>query len=241
MFKILNALFVLWCIFAHVNGEAHLARDFKKIQLSKDLVIVCNTNLYAKHWMLAVDPEHVIHVDGDKGGNAGVIRVQQQSDVDDESFVLFCYTHSAPSGSAERALKWKDVPVFYDSWSCNSEHYVRYWCSWSSQSLQTFEEPSKSCPISHAKYFTVYQHSNYEGQSWHSSVDDFIRCTNTPEYFKDQGSSIETFGDCVRIWEHANCEGNSTIVYPGTQYRNNFFNLKFNDILSSVSLCYESD
>lgn len=239
MTSFLKTLFLCWFVCGYVNArwKKYEGNNFKNIPLRKNLIVQCYFNAFALHWMLAIDSDHIINVQGDKSKHKGVIRVERQENVDDRSYGT-CYTEEAPPGTAERALEWQDVPVYYDLGFCNCEHWIKYWSSrWDWHSDQTLMVPSSSCPISHAQYFTLYQHSNHGGRYWYSSVDQHIRCMNVPYDFNDEGSSVNTYGNCVVLWEHKDCQGTYMMVAPGIGFHYNFDQNDFNDMVSSVGIC----
>ncbi|XP_021965893.2 LEAF RUST 10 DISEASE-RESISTANCE LOCUS RECEPTOR-LIKE PROTEIN KINASE-like 1.1 isoform X2 [Folsomia candida] len=97
-------------------------------------------------------------------------------------------------------------------------------------------------------HFTLYEDKFFdcdtEGGS-SGACETFIiqKCSNL-YFYEDRVSSINTFENCIIIWENLNCEGDWTEVGPETWHHDNLSSLKmsdgirtWDDRMSSVSIC----
>lgn len=84
---------------------------------------------YAEHWMLAVDEDHVINMVGDTETGRGPIRLQRREET--SGFDKNCCQNRGrgPRGKAavDKAMRMQDKTYFYNLYTSNCEHYVRYW------------------------------------------------------------------------------------------------------------------
>ncbi|OXA63842.1 Interferon-induced, double-stranded RNA-activated protein kinase [Folsomia candida] len=71
---------------------------------------------------------------------------------------------------------------------------------------------------------------------------DAGKCMNH-EFYDNMVSSINTLGNCIIIWEYADCTGDSTRIGPGSPHHDNLSPLKmsdgrsWDDQMSSISVC----
>uniref|UniRef100_A0A8D8RJI9 Beta/gamma crystallin 'Greek key' domain-containing protein n=1 Tax=Cacopsylla melanoneura TaxID=428564 RepID=A0A8D8RJI9_9HEMI len=62
-------------------------------------------------------------------------------------------------------------------------------------------------------------------------------CQRIPRDFNDKTSSVNTFGGCVRLYEHRDCRGRVLELFPGSGTHSNLKKHNFNDKASSVGNC----
>lgn len=107
---------------------------------------------------------------------------------------------------------------------------------------------TKECPsvpgcTEKTQNFTVYRDAYYRGPEWTGELTSCIcDCVNLPGYMDNEPSSIR-FGDtntCLRLYELPGCKGDYHVVKSQKEScAGNFVPCGFNDIISSVSYCYE--
>ncbi|ODM89271.1 hypothetical protein Ocin01_17412, partial [Orchesella cincta] len=62
-------------------------------------------------------------------------------------------------------------------------------------------------------------------------------CVNLPPVWNDRISSVHTQENCIQIFEHAGCSGNSEALYPGTFNHNDLQSIGWNDKNVLFRLC----
>lgn len=67
------------------------------------------------------------------------------------------------------------------------------------------------------------------------------QCVNLDIDDNNAVNSVNTLGNCVRLYDDINCSGKSRALYPGSTQHNDLLQLKFNDVVSSFGRCYDDD
>lgn len=81
---------------------------------------------------------------------------------------------------------------------------------------------------------TYYDDSFYRGER--NTVNLDAGCINL-SYFEDRISSIDTRGNCVKVFNRHNCQGDSRRIEPGSSGHSNLKDVDFNDRISSLRRC----
>ncbi|XP_031634643.1 uncharacterized protein LOC116347958 [Contarinia nasturtii] len=125
------------------------------------------------------------------------------------------------------------LPIFPYSASCGNDYVIHQSkCPLKSQYC---------CPvIPHDDGVILCKDSYYKGDC-KSYFMHGKHCVNVDEDDKNAISSVNTLGNCVRLYDDANCLGKSRPLYPGSPRHNDLLQLKFNDITSSFGKCYDND
>lgn len=66
-------------------------------------------------------------------------------------------------------------------------------------------------------------------------------CVNVDVDDDNSIKSVNTIGNCVRLYDETNCLGKSVTLYPGSLHHSNLLQLRFNDKTSSFGKCYDND
>nr|XP_018911651.1 PREDICTED: uncharacterized protein LOC109040247 [Bemisia tabaci] len=64
-----------------------------------------------------------------------------------------------------------------------------------------------------------------------------VLCQDVDASNHDKTSSINTHDTCVIVYAEPGCKGNHKKIQPGTPHHDDFEQLGFNDVLSSVGPC----
>lgn len=67
------------------------------------------------------------------------------------------------------------------------------------------------------------------------------QCMNIDIEDNNSVNSVNTLGNCIRLYDDINCSGKSRALYPGSPKHNDLLQLNFNDKTSSFSKCYDHD
>lgn len=67
------------------------------------------------------------------------------------------------------------------------------------------------------------------------------QCLNLSRGDNNAASSVNTLGNCIRLYSGSDCIGKSYAFYPGSPSHDNLPKLQFNDIASSIGRCYDDD
>ncbi|CAL8072454.1 unnamed protein product [Orchesella dallaii] len=70
-----------------------------------------------------------------------------------------------------------------------------------------------------------------------SKVVVFEGCQNIPSDFNDKASSIDSRGDCIRLYENRCCQGRSIELPAKSPLIDDLYNAEFDDVVSSISPC----
>jgi hypothetical protein len=86
-------------------------------------------------------------------------------------------------------------------------------------------------------YVKLFDNDHHGGDSCAKNIG--LECSNLPGFFNDRTTSIDTAGNCVILYEHGNCIGNSITVHGLSDCHHNlgFCGLNFNDKTSSFKEC----
>lgn len=147
--------------------------------------------------------------------------------------VVLLYVPSSNSADCYwKGWPWCGLVLF--PCSDNNDHHMQYGIK-----APCFLVPDKyCCPSGSGADIALCEHTDLNGACISHSIDK-NKCVNVDK--NDWASSVNTFGGCFRLYEHADCEGKSIAVKPGSPSHNNLVALGMNDMVTSVSLCFSTD
>lgn len=69
----------------------------------------------------------------------------------------------------------------------------------------------------------------------------FTNCTDVPALLYKKASSINTYDNCVILYDRQECQGRHVKVAPGTDGHSHLSEVNFDDTLASLKSCNEDE
>ncbi|XP_055303239.1 uncharacterized protein LOC129568923 [Sitodiplosis mosellana] len=125
------------------------------------------------------------------------------------------------------------VPIFLHSSTCGEDYLIR--------DGACPLESKYCCPaISGRDGVILCKDRHYLGGCKSYSMHG-KQCINVDSDDNNAVNSVNTLGNCVRLYDDINCSGKSRALYPGSLRHNDLLQLNFNDKTSSFGKCYDDD
>jgi hypothetical protein len=83
----------------------------------------------------------------------------------------------------------------------------------------------------------LFSDRGYRGTTKDADIPDKQTCVNIFKDFNDRASSVDTQGQCVKLYEHGDCQGRSIRVGPDTPSHDDLSQLQFDNMVSAVGDC----